>query len=202
MKRKTLLTTGEVAAHCEVSVKTVNNWINSGHLKAATTPGRHHRVRVDVFNAFLREHDLPLYEGEHVERCRILIADDEEDVVQVLVKSFRKTDQYEVATAFDGFEAGLQVAKFEPDLVILDLIMPNLDGFKVCQLIKSNPDTKHIKVLVLTGYASDENRQKALDCGADGFMTKPLKIAELQERVEELLILTGMNRTPLAEGLL
>lgn len=130
---------------------------------------------------------MPPYEGGQSARRKVLVVDDEADVVQLLVKSFRKADQYEVSTASNGFEAGIQVATFNPDMVILDLMMPNLDGFKVCQLIKSNPKTRHIRVLVVTGYASDENRQKALERGADDFMAKPARIAELKEKVEELL---------------
>lgn len=186
MKRKSFLTTGEVAAHCEVSIKTVNNWIKGGSLRASTTPGRHHRVRLDDFNAFLRAHNLPLFEESPVPQRRILVVDDEAEVVQVMVKGLRRTGQYEVATAADGFEAGLQVARFNPELILLDLVMPNLDGFRICRLIKSNPQTRHIKILVLTGYASDENRQKALECGADFFMAKPFKPHQIREKLEEL----------------
>ena len=186
MRKKSLLTTGDVAAHCEVAVKTVNNWIKRGKLKTATTAGGHHRIHVDNFNEFLREHNLPLWGEQGTEEYRVLIVDDEPDVVRVLVKCFR-TGPYEVTTASDGFEAGIQVNGFRPHLIILDLVMPNLDGFRVCRLIKANPELRDIKILILTGHASDENRQKALEGGADYFMTKPFRPEELRRTVEELL---------------
>lgn len=186
MKSPSLLTTGEVAAHCQVTVKTVNNWIKSGSLQSATTPGRHHRIAVKDFNTFLRAHNLPLFGEPSEQRRRILVVDDEAEVAKVIVKGLRKTGQYEVASAADGFEAGIQVARFGPDLVVLDLVMPNLDGFKVCRLIKSNPETRHVKVLVLTGHASEQNRGLAVECGADAFLAKPLELRQLRERVEDL----------------
>ena len=195
MKAPSLLTTGEVAAHCQVSVKTVNNWINKGSLQSAITPGRHHRIAVGDFNTFLRAHDLPLF-GEPVEqKRRVLVVDDEADVTQVIVKGLRRTGQYEVANAADGFEAGIQVARFAPDLVVLDLMMPNLDGFQVCRLIKSNPDTRHIKVLVLTGYASEQNKGLAMECGADAFLAKPLGLRQLREHLTTLFAARRLTHT-------
>ena len=186
MKRESLLTTGEIAAHCQVTVKTVNNWINKGELKSAITPGRHHRIAVRDFNTFLRTHNLPLFGDPTEQKRRILVVDDEAEVARVIVKGLRRTGQYEVASAADGFEAGLQLARFGPDLVVLDLVMPNLDGFRVCRLIKSNPETRHIKVLVLTGHASEKNRGLALECGADAFLAKPLELRQLREYVKNL----------------
>jgi len=76
---------------------------------------------------------------------------------------------------------------FDPHLVILDLMMPGLDGFKVCAQVKSDPDTEHIKVLIVTGFGSEDNIERALRLGADGYLLKPLSVEQLQERVEDLL---------------
>ena len=187
MKDRSLLTTGEVAAHCCVSYQAVNQWIKSGKLKAYTTPGRHYRIQINDFRKFLKEHHLPPLEAPRADRFKILIVDDEPTVVRSIARLFTNTDKYEITTAFDGFEAGIKVAQFQPDLIILDLILPNMDGFKVCQLIKSRPETQHMAVLVVTGYPSDENMQKALECGADYCMAKPFQIPELMERVDTLL---------------
>ena len=83
-------------------------------------------------------------------------------------------------------EAGLKIASFKPQLVVLDLMMPGLNGFKVCEQVKSDPETQDIKVLVVTGYASEENISRALELGADGYLVKPLDTEELQDRVREL----------------
>ena len=151
MKKKTLLTTGDVAAHCHVSYDTVANWIRSGKLRAFTTPGGHRRISIRDFNEFLTEYRMPPFEEEPVQRGRVLVVDDDPLVVKTIVKLLSGTGEYEPATAADGFEAGLQITRFNPDLIILDLMMPNIDGFKVCQKIKSTRQTRHIKILVLTG---------------------------------------------------
>ena len=98
-----------------------------------------------------------------------------------------KDERYETATAADGFEAGIQIARFRPDLVILDLMMPHLDGFKVCSSIRSAPETSDLAVLVVTGYDDDENLQRAREAGADCCMTKPLSMEGLSRKVDELL---------------
>lgn len=183
----TLLTTGEVAAHCRVSYETVNQWIKAGKLKAYTTPGRHHRIQAEDFRKFIAEHNLPPLEAPRADRFKILIVDDEPSVVKMMAKELAKTERYEIATAADGFEAGIQVARFQPDLIILDLIMPNMDGFKVCQQIKNDPETQPIAILVITGYPTDENLQRALECGADYCLAKPLQLPELNQRVDALL---------------
>ena len=187
MKRKTVLSTGQVAAHCQVSYETVANWIKSGKLKSYTTPGRHHRIHLSDFRAFLNEHDMPPFEEEIAAKQRILVVDDEPNMVRLITNILSTTHKYDLDTAHDGFEAGIQILKFRPDLVILDLMMPNIDGFKVCKKIKSTPETKHILVLVVTGYATDENLQKAQEYGADYCMAKPIKMDGLIEKVEDLL---------------
>ena len=113
---------------------------------------------------------------------------DDDEVVARTITQFLKTEGiYEIATAFNGFNAGLEVMSFHPDLVILDLMMPYVDGFGVCQTIKSNPKTEQIKVLVATAYTEEETINRALACGADSWLGKPFKMEELKQKVEELL---------------
>jgi excisionase family DNA binding protein len=191
MRNEALLTTGEIAAHCRVSYEAVSKWIKSGKLKAYTTPGRHHRVRRADFEEFLKEYNLPPLAGS---RRKVLIVDDDPAILRLLSTLFSKTGEYEVVTAADGFEAGLQIAGNCPHLVILDLMMPNIDGFKVCRGIKSNPQTRQAIVVVLTGYATPENVRKALECGADCCLEKPVSLSDLEQKLAELWAGTGAGR--------
>ena len=185
---KTLITTGRVAIHCEVTVKTVNNWIDGGHLKAGTTPGRHHRIKVVDFKEFLRRHGLPPLEQapQLPTKPKVLVVDDDEDVVKTILKYLQRQG-YEVCAALNGFIAGLEVERFKPDLVILDLMMPFMDGFEVCKWIKADPATEHTKVLILTGYAEEGFIEKAKECGADDWLEKPASLAELLGKAEQLI---------------
>ena len=185
-KKPGLLSAGEVADHCRVSYEAVKRWVNTGKLKAYTTPGGHRRVRVEDFQEFLQKYRLPPREESSAPKQRVLIVDDDPAIVQLLTRFFGKMGVYELATAEDGFDAGLQLATFRPELVVLDLVMPTLDGFTVCRKVKTAPATRDVRVLVITGYSTDENIQKALECGADGWLAKPFKLAELKKRVEGL----------------
>lgn len=188
MKEKPVLTTGDIAAHCHVAPETVVNWIKGGKLKAFATPGKHRRIYLDDFAAFLSANDMPPLHPQSSTRHRVLIVDDEPGIVQLITDILQRTRGYQLATATNGFAAGIQLMKFRPDLVVLDLKMPHLDGFKVCQMIKDEPETRHIAVLVLTAYANDENVQRALQCGADYCMSKPFKPLELAQQVDNLIV--------------
>ena len=190
MTVKPVFTTGDIASHCHVSQETVANWIRRGRLKAYATPGGHRRVRVSDLRAFLAEHDMPplsLGLESGARRPRVLVVDDDAKIVKLLVNFLSMEGDYELASASDGFEAGIQTAMFRPDLLILDLMMPNMDGFKVCQAIRASPDTRHIRILAVTGYPAQENIDQALRSGADCCMTKPFVLTELRIKVEELL---------------
>jgi len=183
-----LLTTGDVARYCQVSPVTVFRWIKNGKLKAYTTPGGHHRIRQSDFRDFLISNGMPIDEAFFSGRTRkrILIVDDEPNVLTVMARALEK-GPYELETALDGFEAGMKLSDFRPDLLILDLMMPRVNGFEVCELIRSTSNYQHMKILIVTGYASEENITRALEAGADDYLKKPLNIHELQQKVEALL---------------
>ena len=96
--------------------------------------------------------------------------------------------------AADGFEAGIKVMQFKPDLIILDLFMPLMDGFQVCRKLKNDPTMSDIKVLILTGYDTKENRDRIKKSGADSLLSKPVKKKTLLWRVEELLTKNKLNK--------
>ncbi|MFQ6092974.1 MAG: response regulator, partial [bacterium] len=183
------LTTGDVARYCHVTHVGVLKWIKGGKLKAYSTPGGHYRILRNDFRDFLKQYNMPIDESffsDHTKK--ILVVDDEPDIVELIIRVLKSDNSnYVFASASDGYEAGLQVAAFKPDLVVLDIMMPKLDGFEVCRQIKSNPETQHIKILGITGFAEDGNIDKMLACGADHCLAKPLQIEELKARVRGLV---------------
>jgi len=191
---KEVLTTYEVGRFCNVDLSTVANWINDGRLPAYRTPGGHRRIKKNDLLEFLKKYDMPIPRELSKSEQRVLIVDDEQMVVEVIVKSLKKMGlAVRVDTANDGFEAGQKVMAFLPDLVILDLMLPGIDGFKVCESIKNNRETKHIKILAVTGHNQNSVREKIFSCGANGYLTKPLDVVELQNSVTRLLGLTVEN---------
>jgi two-component system alkaline phosphatase synthesis response regulator PhoP len=113
---------------------------------------------------------------------KILIVDDERDIVDLISYNLMK-EGYEVVPAFDGREA-LEKAALRPDLVILDLMMPVLDGFDTCRRLKSNPDTADVPVMFLTARSSEVDEVVGLELGADDFIQKPISPRKLIARVK------------------
>ena len=97
------------------------------------------------------------------------------------------TNGFRTEVASDGFEAGVKTVEFKPDLMVVDLYMPRMDGFEVCKQIKENSNTSHIKVLAITGYDTKENKDRILDAGADGYLVKPLERKILLQNIGDLL---------------
>jgi len=186
------LTTGEVARYCGVSQVAVWKWIRTGKLKAYRLPGGHYRVEKGALRAFLRERGKPI---DHVllgqALRRVLVIDDEPGVVEVISRALERLGDIEVASANNGFEAGLQVATFKPDLLVLDLMMPHVNGFQVCSAVRSNPATAHVKILIVTAYGEHKNIQRALDAGANDFLIKPVDLEQLAGKVLALMANDG-----------
>ncbi|MCP3955217.1 MAG: response regulator, partial [Desulfobacterales bacterium] len=116
----------------------------------------------------------------------ILVVDDDK-TVRNTVKQYLTRARYKVETAPDGFKAGMKVQEFKPDLVILDIKMAGMDGFEVCRTIKANPTLKNTRVLIMTGFDTPENRERALREGADAYLPKGGDFKALRKDIKALL---------------
>jgi len=189
MPRRRKLSTFTLAEMLGVDPGSVANWIDSGKLRAHRTPGGHRRVAPEDLLEFLREHNMPIPQDLQQSPVRIVVVDDEPDMARLIAKAIKGAHaDYEVTEATDGFRAGSVIATVKPDVVVLDLRMPGMDGFEVCRLIKSQPATKHAKVVAITAYPSEESEREILDCGAYKCLPKPLDldalIAEIDKAVD------------------
>ena len=179
------LTTGQAAKACQVSLVAVKNWIKEGKLNAFQTPGGHFRIPADELQRFRAAHSFPEENGEP---SRILVVDDDPQSVEVVLLALSATQPPpKLEAAFNGYEGLLKVGTFRPHLLMLDLRMPELDGFEVCRRIKSDPATQDTKVLAITAYPEEFAKEKILNCGADAFLAKPFKITELIAQVRQLM---------------
>jgi len=187
MNDKPVFTTFEAAKLCHVSPLSIINWVNAGRLSAFRTPGGHRRIRREDLVRFMRENGLPL--PEQLEsgsgRRRLLVVDDDSGIREVLSEHVAsRMKPYEVMTAADGFEAGRLVATFRPDVVLLDLRMPGIDGFHICRTIKADPETSGTVVIAMTGYYSPETETRILECGAIRCFAKPVEPSTLFDFIE------------------
>jgi len=189
MNKKAVFTTFEAAKLCHVSPLSIINWVNAGRLPAFRTPGGHRRIRKEDLLLFMRDNGLPIPDElkQGSGRRKVLIVDDESSIREVLSEHLTtRSKPYEVSTAADGFEAGRLVATFRPDIVLLDLRMPGLDGFQICRTIKAGPETSSTVVIAMTGYYSPETEARVLECGAIRCFAKPVEPSTLSGFIDSI----------------
>ena len=133
------------------------------------------------------------------EQARILVVDDQAPNRKLLTDLLR-TKGYTVETASGGQEALVKVRASRPDLVLLDVVMPDLSGYEVCKIIRSDPDTGVLPIIMVTALDPTEERVKGLEAGADDFLTKPINVAELLARVRSLLRIKTFHDTVQAQA--
>lgn len=118
-------------------------------------------------------------------KIRVLIVDDEEDIIEFTEMALTATG-FSVITAEDG-EQGLKLALSEkPDIILLDVMMPGLDGFSVCKQLKDNPETQHIPILMVSAKALNQDIKKGMQSGCNDYMIKPFEMNELVEKIKKL----------------
>ena len=183
------LTTGQIARYCHVTHRGVLKWVESGKLKAYRTPGNHSRVSVEDFLDFLQEYHMPVPADLQANTVltKILIVDDDRSIVHSLRRILMMENKYLIEVAFDGFDAGKKFSIFQPDLIMLDIHMPALDGYQVFNSIRSDPNNKHTKVLIISGVNDPKEIKKIMDLNADGFLQKPFSNEALKKQIKELL---------------
>jgi CheY-like chemotaxis protein len=195
-----LLKISEVAQEAGVLTSTVRYYTDIGLLTVkGETPGGHRLYEKETTLAtikkiqFLNQQGLTMDEIKNelshaVSRKKILVIDDEPEVGQLvsdIVKEY--FPDFEVRVVHDGFTAGRILNEFLPDLIMLDLMLPGVNGFDVCRHIRSSQFLSGTKILAMTGYDSAENRQKILACGANDYIAKPMNIKAIEEKIAILL---------------
>lgn len=185
--------TYEIAKFCQVTPPTVGRWIKEGKLPSFLTGGGHQRVWAADLVKFLAAHNIPLpFELRTPEPLKVLVVDDEANVRAVMVRVLKKIDPpMEIEEASDGFEAGRKFTQMIPNLVLLDLKLPGVDGLKVCRQIRRDDPLRQVKILVVSAYADDMTRRQAISAGADDFLAKPFDVSDLVSICRKLLALNG-----------
>ncbi len=186
-KIKDLLTTGEAAEICNVSQQTIIRCFDSGRLEGFRIPGsRFRRIPRESLIKFMRENHMPLNNVETGKR-KILIVDDDEEIVELMVDVLSRDGRFEIKTASSGYDAGIMTEQFRPDLVILDYMLPDINGNIVCQAIRRNPQLQNIRIIIVSGVVNASEIEDLLGAGAEEFIRKPFDIVELVEKISGVL---------------
>jgi excisionase family DNA binding protein len=186
-KIKDVLTTGEVAKICNVAPRTVSKWFDSGALHGYRIPGsKDRRIPLNQLIRFMKHHGMPL-NGLMTGCTRVLIVDDEQDIVEVLEKILEDEAKYEVEVARSGFAAGLTAEKFRPHVILMDMHLSDIDGRAVAKQVKGNPDLQLTKVIAMSGKMAEEEVKALPSTEFDGFLRKPFHVRQVIEIIEDAM---------------
>ena len=184
---KTIFTTGEVAQICKVSQQTVIRCFDSGRLQGFRVPGsRFRRIPRESLIAFMKNNDIPMDQLETGKK-RVLVVDDDEAVVDMFNELLERDGRFEVRTASTGYDAGILTEKFRPDVLLLDFKLPDINGNVVCRTIRSNPNYRHMKILIISGVADPDEVAELKSAGANEFIRKPFDINAVIGRIAEMM---------------
>ena len=184
---KTVFTTGEAAKICKVSQQTIIRCFDSGQLKGFRVPGsRFRRIPRDILFRFMKDNGIPTDALESGKR-KALIVDDDEELVELIRDVLEADGRFDVRAANNGFDAGMMVKEYHPDIIVLDVMLPDINGREVCQRVRTDPTLDDVKIICISGMVEQAKIADLLAAGADAFQQKPFEIEELIERVCQLL---------------
>jgi excisionase family DNA binding protein len=184
---KTVFTTGEAAKICKVSQQTIIRCFDSGQLKGFRVPGsRFRRIPRNELYQFMRENGIPTDALESGKR-KILVVDDDLELVELITDVLDKDGRFEVRSVNNGFDAGMMVKEYHPDLLVLDVMLPDINGKEVCQRVRNDPTMDDVKIVCISGMVEQDKIEDLRASGADDFLQKPFEVDQLVDRICQLL---------------
>jgi two-component system, OmpR family, response regulator len=184
---KTVFTTGEAAKICKVSQQTIIRCFDNGTLKGFRVPGsRFRRIPRDQLFSFMRDNGIPTDALESGKR-KLLLVDDDQELVDLMLDAFERSALFDIRTANNGFDAGMLVKEFRPDLVVLDIMLPDINGKEVCQRVRSDSTLESTKIICISGMVEADKVADLRAAGANDFMQKPFEVDKLVERCCDML---------------
>jgi len=186
-RMKTVFTTGEAAKICKVSQQTIIRCFDNGQLKGFRVPGsRFRRIPREALYRFMKDNGIPTDALESGKR-KVLLVDDDTELVELMTKVLEEDGRFEVRVAGTGFDAGMMVKEYRPDLIVLDVMLPDINGREVCHRVRADPSLEDVRILCISGMVEEDKIQELKLSGADDFLHKPFDIEELIDRMCGLL---------------
>jgi excisionase family DNA binding protein len=180
---KTVFTTGEAAKICKVSQQTIIRCFDNGQLKGFRVPGsRFRRIPREMLYKFMKDNGIPTDALESGKR-KVLLVDDDVELVELMTKVLEEDGRFEVRVATTGFDAGMMVKEYRPDLIVLDVMLPDINGKEVCHRVRSDPTLEDVRIICISGMVEEDKIQELRLSGADDFLHKPFDIEELIEHM-------------------
>jgi len=189
---KKVYTTTEVAHLCHISKQKIVNLFDEGKIEGFRIPssgegtGGARRIPRKALLSFMREHGIPTDELE-VRRKKVLIVDDDPSSVELLTAMFEGEEGIRLETATTGSDAAVKAGTFQPDLILLDIMLPDLDGDAVYNSIRKTTELAATQIIIVSALSDSEMREKLSTGGTADYFTKPIDVTKLKARVIDLL---------------
>jgi len=184
---KDLFTTGEAAKICKVSQQTIIRCFDAGRVEGFRVPGsRFRRIPRQSLIKFMKENNIPFDKLESGKK-KVLIVDDDAEIVELIADVLVRDGRFDIKTAASGYDAGISTQQFLPDLILLDYMLPDVNGNVVCQTIRKNPKFENIKIIIVSGVIKQDEIDHLLKSGAEDFIKKPFNITELTDKISAVL---------------
>jgi excisionase family DNA binding protein len=182
-----VFTTGEAAKICKVSQQTIIRCFDSGQLKGFRVPGsRFRRIPREQLFMFMRDNGIPT-DGLESGKRKILIVDDDVELVELITDVLDRDGRFEVRSVNNGFDAGMMVKEYHPDLIVLDVMLPDINGKEVCQRVRSDRAMDDVRIICsiicISGMVEEDKVAELRAAGANDFMHKPFEVEKLMERM-------------------
>jgi len=192
---KTVFTNGEAAKRCKVSRQTIIRCFDNGQLKGFRVPGsRFRRIPREALYKFMKDNGIPTDALESGKR-KVLLVDDDVELVELMSKVLEEDGRFEVRIANNGFDAGMMVKEYRPDLIVLDVMLPDINGKEVCHRVRADNTLEDVRILCISGMIEDDKIQELKLSGADDFLHKPFDIEELIDRMCSLMEIEPVSTT-------
>ena len=184
---KTVFTTGEAAKICKVSQQTIIRCFDSGQLRGFRVPGsRFRRIPRDILYKFMKDNGIPTDALESGKR-KALVVDDDEELVELIRDVLEQDGRFEVRVANNGFDAGMLVKEYRPDIIVLDVMLPDINGKEVCQRVRNDESLEDVRIICISGMVEQDKIAGLKEAGADDFLQKPFETETLVERMCNML---------------
>jgi excisionase family DNA binding protein len=194
-RMKTVFTTGEAAKICKVSQQTIIRCFDNGQLKGFRVPGsRFRRIPREALYKFMKDNGIPTDALESGKR-KVLLVDDDLELVELMSRVLEDDGRFEVRVANNGFDAGMMVKEYRPDLIVLDVMLPDINGKEVCHRVRGDLSLEDVRILCISGLVEDDKIQELKLAGADDFLHKPFDIEHLIDRMCSLLEIEPASAT-------
>src|SRR5258708_3091135 len=154
---KTVFTYGEAAKICKVSQQTIIRCFDNGQLKGFRVPGsRFRRIPREALYKFMKDNGIPTDALESGKR-KVLLVDDDAELVELMTKVLEEDGRFEVRIASNGFDAGMMVKEYRPDLIVLDVMLPDINGKEVCHRVRADASLEDVRILSINGITDTDN---------------------------------------------